>query len=103
MSGWHTTSRHARGYDHRWVKTRARILKRDFYLCQPCLAKGRPTQATEVDHIKARSKGGTDNDENLQSICHDCHVDKTMAESSEAAGRKPKRRSKYDDQGRPIW
>jgi 5-methylcytosine-specific restriction protein A len=101
--GWHKTSRHQRGYGSAWVKTRTRILKRDSYLCQPCLAKGRPTAATQVDHINARSKGGTEDDENLQAICDDCHEAKTLAEAAEAAGRKSKPRTKYDQSGRPVW
>jgi 5-methylcytosine-specific restriction protein A len=51
---------------------------------------GRPTPATQVDHIKPKAKGGTDDDDNLQSICHDCHTEKTRIESAEAQGYKPK-------------
>lgn len=29
MSGWHTTSRHTRGYGHQWDKLRAAILEYD--------------------------------------------------------------------------
>ena len=86
MTGWHKTSRHERGYGSVWVKLRERILRRDDYLCQPCLAKGRPTQATEVDHITPKAKGGTDDDGNLQSICNPCHVSKTAIEN----GGKPR-------------
>lgn len=103
MTGWHKTSRHERGYGAAWVKTRARILARDMHLCQPCLTTGRPTEAEEVDHILPKAKGGTDDDENLQAICHDCHVVKTAAEAAEAQGRTVTPRTKYDKQGRPIW
>ena len=74
---WSKQSRHERGYGSAWVKVRARILARDKHLCQPCAASGRPTPATAVDHIKPKSKGGTDEDSNLQSLCHDCHKAKT--------------------------
>lgn len=103
MPGWGSTSRHERGYGSAWVKTRARILKRDMHLCQPCLTTGRPTLATEVDHVTPKAKGGTDDDENLQAICHDCHVVKTEAEAAEAQGRTVTQRTKYDHEGRPIW
>lgn len=103
MAGWHKSSRQSRGYGAEWVKTRTRILIRDLYLCQPCLAKGRPTEATEVDHVKPKAKGGTDDDDNLQAICHPCHVEKTQAEAAEAQGRTIKPKAKYDREGRPIW
>ncbi len=99
MGGWdHSLSRHERGYGYQWVKTRARVLQRDGYLCQPCLKTGRPTPATEVDHITPKAQDGTDDYDNLQSICTDCHKVKTKAETS---GRKD--RLQYDAQGYPIW
>ena len=70
---WSRQSRHERGYGSEWVKTRARILKRDRHLCIPCMAGGRPTPATEVHHVKAKADGGTDDPENLVSICRECH------------------------------
>lgn len=87
MAWAHDKSRHARGYGREWVRTRDAIMQRDSYLCQPCLAKGRPTPATQVDHIKPKAIGGTDEAENLQAICDVCHDAKTAADN----GRKPKR------------
>lgn len=75
---WPTTSRHARGYGSEWSKLRLRILKRDSYLCQPCLRKGKVTPAREVDHIKPKAKGGTDEADNLQAICGPCHRQKGL-------------------------
>lgn len=83
-------SRHERGYGRAWDRLRAQALKRDGYLCQPCLAMGRPTAATQVDHMRPKAKGGTDDLENLQSICGPCHADKTKIEAAEAQGRKVK-------------
>ena len=74
-------SRHERGYGSAWVKLRLTILKRDGYLCQQCLSQGRPTPATEVDHIRPKAKGGTDDAENLQSLCNPCHYAKTRADT----------------------
>lgn len=49
-------------------------------LCVACSAAGRVTAATEVDHIIPLFLGGDDAWDNLQPLCHDCHVDKTNAE-----------------------
>ncbi|WP_027817080.1 HNH endonuclease [Paraburkholderia bannensis] len=74
-------NRHARGYGNAWVRLRERILARDCGLCQTCKSAGRVTIATEVDHIVPKARGGTDDDSNLQSICHPCHASKTGRES----------------------
>ena len=70
-------SRHKRGYNSQWDHTRLQALKRDCYLCQPCLKAGRITEAREVDHVKPKAKGGSDDLTNLQSICRECHAAKT--------------------------
>lgn len=66
-------------------RTRERIIGRDCGLCQHCLQKGRLTALTlstaEVDHIVRLEDGGSNDDENLQTLCHDCHADKSVAES----------------------
>lgn len=74
-------SRHERGYGSKWVRLRDNILSRDSYLCIPCLSNDRPTPASQVDHIRPKAKGGTDDPENLQSICDDCHKAKTTEET----------------------
>lgn len=71
-----------RGYDWQWEKTRKRVLKRGKHLCQPCLRTGRPTPATEVDHIIPKSRGGSEDESNLQAICSACHTEKTQSERS---------------------
>lgn len=53
-------SRHARGYGSAWQKPRLRILERDKELCQPCLAKGSVTPASEVHYKQTKADGGTD-------------------------------------------
>ncbi|WP_424967324.1 HNH endonuclease [Dinoroseobacter sp. S375] len=75
-------SRHERGYDSNWVRTREVALRRDDYLCVPCRRQGRTTLAKEVDHITPKKQGGTNDLDNLQSICTDCHKAKTRAENS---------------------
>lgn len=66
-----------RGYGAPWRKLREQILKRDDYCCVPCAKAGRWTVASEVDHIIEKEDGGTDDPENLQSICGACHKAKT--------------------------
>jgi 5-methylcytosine-specific restriction protein A len=61
-----------------WRRLRSAILDTE-PLCRPCSAMGRVTVATEVDHVLPRSEGGTDDQANLQPICHPCHVAKTVA------------------------
>jgi len=66
-----------------WRRTVERIKLRDKYTCQIC---GRVTLDGEVDHKVPQSKGGTDEDHNLQYLCRTpCHEHKTIRE----AGGKP--------------
>jgi 5-methylcytosine-specific restriction endonuclease McrA len=44
------------------------------------LSERRTTWATEVDHIKPKAQGGTDESENVQGLCHQCHSIKTATE-----------------------
>lgn len=73
-------SRHERGYGSKWDKLRKQILKRDQHLCQVCLEKGIYTKARQVDHKTPKAEGGTDDPNNLQSICIPCHRYKTANE-----------------------
>lgn len=75
-------SRHERGYGSEWDKKRRQILERDHRLCQPCLRVGLIAAARQVDHIVPKESGGTDDDENLQSICIPCHKAKTALEGA---------------------
>ena len=88
-SNWPTTSRHLRGYDSTWTKTRERILRRDFGICQPCKRIGYIHQGNEVDHIISKAEGKRlgwaqsriECDDNLQVICHEAHILKTATEN----------------------
>ncbi|HEY3984625.1 HNH endonuclease [Cedecea sp.] len=73
-------TRHQRGYGTGWDKARLRILKRDKGLCQNCLRRGAITEAAAVDHIVAKANGGSDSDDNLESLCIPCHRVKTARE-----------------------
>lgn len=86
-------TRHERGYGGTWEKTRERILKRDNGLCQACLRNGVLTVVGDkpysawCDHIKPKAEGGTDDDENLQTLCRACHKTKTDAEKARGVTR----------------
>ena len=76
-----------RGYGAAWRKVRAAFLIAlaikqawPFACCEHCLIKGKRVQATDVDHIKRKALGGTDEFENLQGLCHSCHSRKTATE-----------------------
>ena len=70
----------SRGYGYAWNKLRLKALERDKHLCQMCLKRGIFTTATDVDHIVPLAQGGSDEMENLQSLCHECHKQKTCQE-----------------------
>ncbi|OOS05970.1 HNH endonuclease [Moraxella cuniculi] len=61
-----------------WRRLRQQILLRDRYTCQICHRVG---GRLELDHVINKANGGSDNQENLQILCHDCHQQKTKAES----------------------
>lgn len=57
-----------------------RILARDSGLCCEHRKQGVAVVARHVDHIISKSQGGTDDDDNLQSLCVACHRAKTARE-----------------------
>ncbi|MGB6924806.1 HNH endonuclease [Psychrobacter sp.] len=71
---------HGRG-GRPWRRKRDEIFLRDKYTCQVC---GRVGGELELDHIVNVARGGTDDDNNLQTLCKSpCHAAKTHAESKE--------------------
>jgi len=80
----------ARGYcSDRWRRFRALQLELS-PLCVVCLAAGRSTPATDVDHI-VPVRGPFDprflDYTAVQSLCHACHASKTAREDSTFARR----------------
>lgn len=56
--------------------------------CVGCKRKLYPGDDFEIDHVIALSKGGTDQDDNLQLLCSGCHIIKTGGDVSDAAKSK---------------
>lgn len=64
-------------------KIRLQILKRDNYKCQKC-GRSPATHAgifLHIDHKKPFSKGGSNEIENLQTLCNKCDLGKNNDES----------------------
>ena len=71
-----------------WMATRRRILMRDGYACQCC---GIVRMDNEVDHRVPLEQGGSNDDDNLQTLCggpDGFHARKTQAEGQERAGKR---------------
>jgi 5-methylcytosine-specific restriction endonuclease McrA len=68
------------------VKDRRKIKERDNGLCVLCLAAGRVSLGAVVDHRVPLWNGGSDEDENKQTLCHLCHDEKTAREAKQRAG-----------------
>lgn len=74
-------NRHDRGYGSDWDDLRETVMRAHGYLCQCCKRAGRYTRAAQVDHIVPKSQGGTNDMDNLEPICDDCHKAKTQREA----------------------
>lgn len=92
---WHRTDGRTtteRGYGAAWQRLRLIILRRDGYLCQCPECRGgakRLTAATEVDHIKPKADGGTDDPSNLRAVNSECHTRITMRQKGHTPRPKP--------------
>ena len=61
-----------KGLNYSFENTKAMVLNRDNYKCQFCKGKHKDSKL-EVHHIIFRSKGGSDEQDNLITLCHTCH------------------------------
>ena len=59
-----------RGFNYGYSSRRSAVLHRDNYTCQCC---GKKNCRLEVHHIIFRSNSGTDDEENLITLCRECH------------------------------
>jgi 5-methylcytosine-specific restriction endonuclease McrA len=55
--------------DREYDELRARVLRRDGWRCQLCGYMSN----LEVHHQKFRSQSGPDHEDNLITLCNDCH------------------------------
>ena len=75
-------------YGAEWRKIRAAYI-RQHPLCEECLKHGRLTPVQEVHHVVPLADGGTNDFDNLMSLCKSCHSAVTLAANN-------KNRSKYE-------
>ena len=61
-----------KGQNYGFENTKAMVLNRDNYTCQHCKGKHKDSKL-EVHHIVFRRNGGSDDSENLITLCHTCH------------------------------
>ena len=61
-----------RGTNYGFANTKAFVLDRDSYKCQHCKGKSKDKKL-EVHHIIFRSNNGSDEPENLITLCKTCH------------------------------
>lgn len=61
-----------KGLNYGFENTKAMVLNRDGYTCQRCKGKHEDSKL-EVHHIVFRSNGGSDEQDNLITLCHTCH------------------------------
>jgi len=59
-----------KGFNYEFSSRREAVLYRDKYTCQIC---GKKHTRLEVHHIVYKSQGGTDDENNLITLCEDCH------------------------------
>lgn len=68
---------------------RARVLERDGFRCRRC---GSGADAVlHIDHIVPKSRGGSERDDNLQTLCRDCNMGKRDRPPHPSELRGPKR------------
>ena len=58
------------GFNYGFSSRKEAVMNRDSYTCQIC---GTKHTKLEVHHIVYRSKGGTDDEDNLITLCETCH------------------------------
>jgi hypothetical protein len=62
-----------KGLNYGFANTKAKVLNRDNYTCQCCKGK-KKSNRLEIHHIIFRSNGGSDEEDNLITLCDTCHT-----------------------------
>jgi 5-methylcytosine-specific restriction protein A len=70
----------------KWVETRQRVAVDQQFKCQRCGCVWLPWR-DQVDHDVPLEQGGSNDDDNLNLLCNDCHTAKTAGEAATRAGR----------------
>lgn len=93
-----------RGYHSTW-DTFAKLFKREHPLCARCLQAGIASPAYAVDHIEPLT-GPHDprllDPSACQSLCQQCHAEKTATEDGGFGNRKGKRKPRIGLDGWPL-
>lgn len=89
-----------RGANYGFANTKAFVLDRDSHICQHCKGKSKDGKL-EVHHIVFRSNGGSDEAENLITLCKTCH-DKVHSGAIKLKGGKSKGQLKHATQMNSI-
>ena len=64
--------RHRKTHNREWARIRQEVLDRDGWRCQnPACGKA---GALEVHHVIELQDGGTNDLENLRTLCRSCHI-----------------------------
>ena len=61
---------HRRTHNREWERVRRQALERDGHRCRECGKPGR----LEVHHLLHLQSGGTNELENLRTLCRSCHI-----------------------------
>lgn len=69
--------------------TRLRVLERDQHRCSGRFLGGECSAVLDVHHIVPRSEGGTDEDDNLLTLCHRHHPTLEAIRRAVLGRRKP--------------
>ena len=77
-----------KGFNYGYSSRRKVVLHRDNYTCQCC---GKKNCRLEVHHIIYQSRGGNDDENNLITLCEDCH--KGVHNGTIVLDEKPKKRN----------
>jgi len=79
-----------------WRRKRERVFRRDLFMCQACKRNGKTTgidlhgpRAGRCDHIIPLEEGGTDDADNLETLCKRCHDRKTATDQARMGKKSP--------------
>lgn len=74
-----------KGFNYGYSSRRKAVLHRDNYTCQCC---GKKNCQLQTHHIIFRSRGGTDDENNMITLCKECH--KGVHDGTVVLNKKPK-------------